>query len=104
METLWIIIGSLLGLAFLALPLIRGGAIGSKGDIFALEESLKKKESDPIKDRIDSIKLSLKDMDLEHKIGKIESEDFETLKNELLEEWQSNEKLYQEALKKEEGK
>ena len=38
-------------------------------------------------DRMESTKLALRDLDMENKIGKISSGDFEILKAELLEEW-----------------
>jgi len=103
MEYIVLAIVTLAGLSFLLLPVLRGGSIGSGKDLFSLEESLKKKRSDELKDQIESIKLSLKDMDLEHKIGKIADGDFSILKNELLDEWKNTEALYQEALKKEEN-
>ncbi len=38
-------------------------------------------------DRRESIKLSLRDLDLEFRIGKLDKDDFEALKAELLGEW-----------------
>jgi len=50
------------------------------------------KKAESTSDQIESIKLALRDLDLESKIGKISQDDFDSLKDELLEEWQEAEK------------
>jgi len=66
-------------------PYLRG-----YNDIVFNDEAGKKAES--TSDQIESIKLALRDLDLESKIGKISQDDFHSLKDELLEEWQEAEK------------
>lgn len=45
-----------------------------------------------LEERQQSIKLSLKDIDYERSVGKMDDENFARLQNELLSEWESNEK------------
>ena len=45
-----------------------------------------------IQNKIDSIKSSLKDIELENKIGKMSNEDTEIFRAELLREWALEEK------------
>ncbi len=54
-------------------------------------------ELEKLADKIESTKLALRDLDMENRIGKIAPGDFETLKSELLEEWQEAEEQYKKA-------
>jgi len=83
-------------LVFLLAPFIKGSSSISPD---SLTGSLDKEylEQESMRDQIESSKLSLRDLDLEHKIGKIASDDFEILKNELLLEWKSAETSLKKA-------
>ena len=58
------------------------------------------KKAEALQDSIQSMRLALRDLDLEHKIGKISEEDFETLKKEMLSDWAGVEEEYNALLKK----
>ncbi|MDH5720531.1 MAG: hypothetical protein OEZ13_07890 [Spirochaetia bacterium] len=61
------------------------------------------KKLESLQDTIQSTRLALRDLDLEHKIGKISSEDFDALKKEMLSDWAKVEEEYNALLKKNPG-
>jgi len=86
-------------LLFLILPFVRGA---NPANYFQDLDIIKKKKADKeqnIKDEIESTKLALRDLDMENKIGKIANEDYEVLKDELLDEWKSAENEYKKLEK-----
>lgn len=65
---------------YVILPLVTGEEL-----IEERADAARKKED--LSDQIESARLSLRDLDFEHKIGRISDEDFAMLKKELLVEW-----------------
>ena len=85
---------------FLLIPFIRGTR---SVNYFQETDKVKKKKEEKeqsVKDNIESTKLALRDLDMENKIGKISNEDYEILKDELLEEWKSAENEYKQIKSK----
>ena len=85
---------------FLLLPFLYGSA---QVNFFQELDPVKKRAADQeqnIKDDIESTKLALRDLDMENKIGKIANEDYEILKDELLEEWKSSENQFKQIKRK----
>jgi sortase (surface protein transpeptidase) len=90
----------ILALLFVLLPFIRGA---SSAKYFQETDKAKKSKADKeqnIKDDIESTKLALRDLDMENKIGKISNDDYEVLKDELLDEWKSAEDEYKQMKNK----
>ena len=85
-------------LAFLLYPVLYGTDVSSKADISSTgnQENQEIKEDIEIKDKIKSLKASLKDIQLENQIGKLANQDYEILRAELLKEWA----IYEKKLKK----
>ncbi|MDH5717158.1 MAG: zinc ribbon domain-containing protein [Spirochaetia bacterium] len=86
----------------LLLPIMKGDAAE-----YIIEESASEKKNtedekklQDLHDKIESTKLALKDLDLEHNIGKISNEDFDLLKKELLSDWVEQEEIYKNLLTK----
>ncbi len=80
------------GIIYLSLPFIRGDAFTRSLDpTLANDHELMK-----LKDQAETLKLALRDLDLENKIGKIDVNDFNLLKKELLAEWAAVEKKISE--------
>lgn len=76
-------------LVFLAYPFLKGAKSGEYFQSQDMAVVKKQTREQDIKDKIESAKMALKDLDMENRIGKISSEDYEAIKDELLEEWQS---------------
>jgi hypothetical protein len=102
---IYLILGAIIlaSLLFLALPFLKGPVdTGYFKESDRLHDANLNKEQN-IKDKIESTKLALRDLDMENKIGKIANEDFDLLKNELLDEWKSAEDEFS-TLKKSQNK
>lgn len=57
-----------------------------KGESYIFDDGTVSEDED-LNDRIESVRLSLRDLDLEYKIGKLSEKDFNLLRKELLKEW-----------------
>jgi len=82
------------------MPFVRGA---SHVNYFQEADKVKKTKEDKeqnLRDDIESTKLALRDLDMENKIGKIANDDYEILKDELLDEWQSSENEYKKIKSK----
>jgi len=86
-------------LIYLSLPFIRGSRFGKYFNDLDERINLKENQEQNIKDKIESAKLALRDLDMENKIGKIANEDYNVLKDELLDEWNSAESEYKQVKK-----
>lgn len=89
----------LVSLVFLIFPFLRGTSQTKFFQELDQEKKRKEDREQNIKDDIESTKLALRDLDMENKIGKISNDDYEVLKDELLDEWKSAEEEFKQIKK-----
>ncbi|MES0490094.1 MAG: hypothetical protein ABUK01_08890 [Leptospirales bacterium] len=80
-------IGSLI---YLTLPFIQGANVALEAN-YLENRSSKDSKIEQLSDHIQSLKLALRDLDQENKIGKIDPGDFESIKDEMLIDWKYSE-------------